>query len=292
MGRQHGAIARWQARELGLSSRAVDWQVESGRWLVAMPGVYRAADAPETPSQQRVVACLWGGPEAVISHETAAGLWDLDVADVSTTHLTRMYGRSARADGLVVHRTRRLDDVDRRVRRGVPVTSVERTLVDLAGRLREEPLEIALESAFKQHLTFLERMRERADALWGRPGLHVLRHLLHVRQNAPAESGLEVQVERFLREFGITGFIRQYEVWDGERWRRLDWANPDVKVALEADSWRYHAGRVDWARGHTRNTRLLALGWLFFPITKESLAAPYETTEQILSTCAQRTPRV
>ncbi len=271
-----------------MTAEAIRWQRTTGRWIPTLSSVYRAADAPETPNQRLVIASLWGGPDAVLSHTSAAALWDLDLprGEPAKIHVLRRYGQSARNTDLVAHRTRRLDEIDRAVRKGVPVTSVERTLVDLAAVLDEAALEAALESALRQHLTFNERLWRRVEKLWGHPRLHVLRHLLHIRQDAPAESVLEVQVERFLREYSIEGFIRQYEVWDGERWRRLDWARPDVRVALEAESWKHHSGRIDWSRGHTRNRRLVARGWRFIPITRACLdEEPAETARDILKSC-------
>lgn len=273
-----------------MTAEAIRWQRDAGRWVATLSGVYRTADAPETPSQRLVIAALWAGPDAVISHTTAGRLWDLDLPDEDPkrVHVLRRYGQSARNAELIVHRTRRLDAMDRAIRKGVPVTAVERTLVDLAVLLNETELEAALESALRQGLTFDERLWRRVDDLWGHPRLHVLRHLLHVRQKKPAESVLEVQVERFLRGYGIEGFIRQYEVWDGEQWRRLDWARPDTKVALEAESWKYHSGRIDWSRGHTRNRRLIALGWRIIPITRVCLDdEPAKTAREILMACGE-----
>ena len=51
----------------------------------------------------------------------------------------------------------------------------------------------------------------------------------------------------------------------------MDFAWPDVRLGLEADSYRHHASRRDWARDHTRNNLLTALGWRVLPVTWQDM---------------------
>ncbi len=304
--RQRSLFARHQVFDLGLTRTALDGYLRRGRCVLVAPRVYRIPGTGDSPEQELLRAVLWGGRSAVASHRSAARLWNLDgaeptpgahrtaggragiggVADAAGgIEITVPYCHDDVLGGVRVHRTRRLDRVDRRLRSGVPVTAPERTLVDLAAVLDEEALEMALESALRLHLTDPARLGRRIERLAGRRGLRVLRRLLRERPDRPAESGLEVRVQRFLRERGIDGFLRQYDVWDGRQWRRLDWANPDTRVALEADGWQWHSDRIAWSRDRTRSDALAALGWRFLHVTAHDLDDPDAAdalTERIL----------
>ncbi|MGH2652620.1 MAG: hypothetical protein ACRDHK_15575, partial [Actinomycetota bacterium] len=213
------------------------------------------------------------GDSALLSFRAAGALWQLDGVERGPVEVTMTSSRGLRTSRVVVHRAETLAPSDRRTVEGIPVTSPERTLVDMARVLDERTLELAIEDALRRGLTTPERARERLDALGGRgrSGAAMLRRLLDLRHPRPAESGLEVDVERFLRERGLGHFfVRQYDVWDGERRRRLDWAAPEHRVALEADGWRYHSGRQAWSADRARNDRLEALGWLFVSMTGQS----------------------
>lgn len=252
-------------------------RVAGGEWVRFHPRVYRLPVMPRTWRQRAMAACLWGGDGVVLSFRAAGALWELDGVRRGPVEVTSVRLSGRRLAGVTIHRAHDLPAHDQRVVDGIPVTSPERTLVDLAAVLDERSLELALEDALRRGLTTPDRVAGRVADLGGkgRKGSRSLRRLLDVRQARPAESALEVAVERFLRERGLAEvFVRQYDVWDGERWRRLDWADPVHKVALEADSWRYHAGHEAWARDRARNDLLEALGWRFVSVTARGLRQP------------------
>ncbi len=56
----------------------------------------------------------------------------------------------------------------------------------------------------------------------------------------------------------------------------LDFAWPDVRLALEAQSYRHHAGRLAWSRDQLRTAMLTSMGWRMLPVTWEDLGAPDE----------------
>src|SRR5262249_14364021 len=129
------------------------------------------------------------------------------------------------------------------VRSGIPVTSPERTIIDLAGVLTAQQLEIALESARHARLLTVEptgRALARAGAK-GRRGAGKLRALLKtLAAERPAEPALEVRGARVLRRAGLPKPERQVEVVaNGKRFRR-DFAWPAALIALECDGRRWH----------------------------------------------------
>src|SRR5512146_1735352 len=76
--RQHGVVSGAQARHLEMDRWAIHRRVVSGRWSEVRPRVYCLAGAPLTRQRQLFEAILWAGEGAVLSHFTAAELWNLD----------------------------------------------------------------------------------------------------------------------------------------------------------------------------------------------------------------------
>jgi very-short-patch-repair endonuclease len=57
----------------------------------------------------------------------------------------------------------------------------------------------------------------------------------------------------------------------GGRRAYLDFAWPELRLAIEANSYRHHASRRDWSRDHVRNNAVIALGWRILPVTWDEL---------------------
>ena len=76
--RQHGVLSRRQAISLGITRRQIDGFLKRGSWIRMLPGVYRAAAAPETWQQPLMAASLWADGKAVICGRSAAALWEFD----------------------------------------------------------------------------------------------------------------------------------------------------------------------------------------------------------------------
>src|SRR5690349_20067814 len=85
---QYGLVTRQQAFDTGLTRRQIQHRIESGRWKLVFPTVYRIAGAPVTKRQTALAACLWLGDDAVVSHLPAAALLRLDRIRTSGLHLT------------------------------------------------------------------------------------------------------------------------------------------------------------------------------------------------------------
>ncbi len=100
------------------------------------------------------------------------------------------------------------------------------------------------------------------------------RGLLAARLERPRwlQSEFERRLFSLLRAAGVPLPVPQFEVvLPAGRRAFLDFAWPEVRLAVEADSYRHHASRVDWARDHTRNNLLVALGWRILPVTWEEM---------------------
>src|SRR5579884_419273 len=189
-GSQYGLLSAAQAVAIGFTPNAIRIRVTRGRWDRMLPGVYRIAGAPTRGRQAALAAALWAGEDSRVSHLTAAVLWNLDGVVTRRVEITVPYECTRRHPAVVVHRTKTLPAVDRDVVHGIPVTTVARTLVDLAGSVDATVLETALDDALRKQLTtcaFVEwRVRELGRT--GRAGVAVLRRLSRSAAEAPRRS--------------------------------------------------------------------------------------------------------
>jgi very-short-patch-repair endonuclease len=150
--------------------------------------------------------------------------------------------------------------------------SPERTLLDLAGVVTEEVLEIAFESARRERLVTVhsvERCLER-NAARGRRGTAALRSLLRDLNDVPSESALEVKTARLLRTSNLPSAVQQYPVLG----YRLDFAWPDQRVALECDGRRRHTEDTDFQRDRTKWSEVATAGWRVLIATHADVGEP------------------
>jgi hypothetical protein len=216
-------------------------------------------------------AQLIGGEDSALSHETAAWLHGLDgfrkpkIIDV-TAH--RDFAREH--EGVRFHRPRN-GPGPRVYCRLLLTTTVQRTIVDLAGQLAEAPLELALDSAYRKYKKFPEWLEGYVLRLkpQGTPGLSTLMRLLELRRGTVTDSPFEVRVLRKLREHGLIPDEEPVEVYDRESnyVMRLDFAWEALKVALHVDSYLWHQQRERFDRDARQRSRLTACGWQSITVT-------------------------
>ncbi|MGI8659666.1 MAG: type IV toxin-antitoxin system AbiEi family antitoxin domain-containing protein [Thermoleophilaceae bacterium] len=174
--RQHGAVSRSQLLRLGLGAEAIKHRVRTGRFSLLHRGVYAVGSAPGTRERRWVAAVLACGEGAVLSHLSAAALWQLRPVDPSVIDVSVQRGGRRSRDGLRIHRPRRMDARDTTHLRAIPVTTVPRTLIDLAETIARHSLERALDEAEYLNLVHqpdleaaLERARGRTAPPASRP---------------------------------------------------------------------------------------------------------------------------
>lgn len=293
---QFGLITRSQARAEGASDRQIDHRVATKLWRVVHPGVYAIAAMAETWHQDQLAACMWSG--GISSHRSAAVLWDLPgftskgtkVIDVTVTrcHLPPRCG-------IKVHHTNRLLESDRVKIGGIPVTGVERTLLDLGAVRPISQVAAALDAALVRELTTLDRLDEylRLVAKRGRRGCKGLRRLIRQRVSigkAP-ESPLETRFFQLMLAEGLPSPELQFEIrHEGRFVARVDFAWPTEKVILEMDGFRYHSGHVRWERDRARRNELTLLGWRILHGTwSDAYRRPRLLLDRVATALAQKT---
>lgn len=266
------------ARLVGLSRKEQEHRVVTGQWVALYEDVYRVAGATRSWKGDLLAACWAGGFRAVASHRSAAALWDLAGGRRSIQEITCPRWRRARHDGLVVHESKAFDPVDGMVIEGIPVTTPERTLLDLGAVCHESVVEMALDAAEKRELVTRESVRCALKRLGrsGRNGVGALRKLLDARSpdRKPTESEMETLLLQVLRRKGFPEPITQYEIRRAGRFvARVDAAYPEWSIAIEYDSYKHHTGRKAIERDGDRRSRITGAGWVPVTATAADLRA-------------------
>src|SRR5919201_5456962 len=141
-GKQHGVVAVWQLLALGFSRRQIDVRVDAGRLHSVFWGVYSVGHPARTAEALEMAAVLACGEGAVLSHWTAASRWKLLRPTGGRVHVSAPGDRRVR--GIRTHHVPGLHPHDCTKRDNIPITSVSRTLLDLAAVADERLLRRAV----------------------------------------------------------------------------------------------------------------------------------------------------
>jgi very-short-patch-repair endonuclease len=253
---QHGVVTHGQLLAAGYGRAAITSWVRSGRLHRLHRGVFSVGYVSPSPYARMMAAVLACGPGSAISHLSAAALWEIAECPARRVDVTAPDKRSHR--GIVVHRTRRLTDVT--TRNNIPVTTLARTLVDLASTLDDRALTRALNEARIKHGLRYASLQRMLAALPTRKGTARLRVLLDPG-DAPTRSALE---DRFLELVARHGLPRP-EVNQHVAGYEVDMLWRDARLIVELDGHRYHRTRFEQDR--ERDTELIAVGYRVVRVT-------------------------
>jgi Protein of unknown function (DUF559) len=222
-----------------------------------------------------VLAC---GEGAVLSHRSAAVLWGFASAATGPSDVTAARGRRRR--GITVHEGSVVDVERRRVAR-IPVTSVARTLFDLAEVIDEKQLERAFEEADRLRLLKLPELQAVCERGYGRRALRPIRRLLgEARYPEDTQSLLEDHVVDLCREYDLPHPVTGAVVLG----REVDAFWPEHKLMVEADSWKFHGHRAAFERDRERDTTMQVEGYRVIRLTHRRLKRePATVADQLRS---------
>lgn len=266
--RQHGTISLAQLNALGLSRQAVAKRVDAGRLHRIHRGVFAVGHARLTREGRWHAAVLACGPGAVLSHRDAAALWNLRPSarrriDVSTIRR----GRQGPA-GVELHRVRRLDPVDVTVRDGIRVTTVSRTLVDLAEVVDRAAAAKALHEAEVLRLLDVASVADAVARANGRRRAHVVAELLAAAEPAvPTRSELEHRFLVACREADLPAPVANTRVESFE----VDFLWPVHRLVVETDGASVHLTRRAFEADRARDVALTLAGYTVVRFTWRQL---------------------
>ena len=252
-GRAHGLVTRAQALEAGISADQLNHRVRTGALLRAHRGVYRVGHRAPSYEARYLAAVLACGRDALLSGPAAAHLHGLLTGAPPPPEVTTRTVRRVR--GVRTRRCPRLDERDATRVRGIPVTTIERTLVDIAGVLSFDDLARACHEAGVRYGTTPARVDATLARRRNAPGTHGLRAILRGEAHVSL-SRLERRFLNLLREVGL--LLPETNRPAGSR--RVDCRWPDQRLTVELDSYTYHASRHSWEQDRRREREARARG--------------------------------
>jgi very-short-patch-repair endonuclease len=263
--RQHGVVTRAQLLGLGIGAGAIDHRARLGRLRLVHRGVYTVLPGLLSSDGRRMAAVLACGPDAVLSHLSAAALWGIRQSDrIEVTRRTGCRGPK----GVTVHRSAVRAD-ERTTHRGIPTTTVPRTLLDLSAVVHPDALRSALRQAEQLRLTDPLSLHDLAKRYPRRPGVGAIKALLAEASIGArvVRSELEERFQAFLLDAGLplpqtNQRVEGYEV---------DCVWPEQRLIVELDGHATHSPAHAFEGDRARDRRLEAAGWHVIRITWRQL---------------------
>ena len=246
---------------------------------------YRVSGAPIVRETRLFAAWLWSG-DGYLSHVTAGQLWEFEgLPSQDEIELTCHVGKKS-PEGIIAYRRRAQDRPPIRMVRGLPVTSVERTIFDLVGKLKFRA-GLPMDDALRKGLTTVDRLWEAWERFGakGRKGTKIMKVLLFGRDGRDGllKSRLEAKMLRILKRIDPPA-VPDFRISNGERVAYLDFAYPEWKIGVETHGAVWHHGEERWKKDIVRDRWLRLLGWnvLYFSWDDVHLT-PHEVESDIRS---------
>jgi len=272
----HGVIAVHHLDLLGIDDRERRRLLLAGELVREWHGAYRVVGAPTSWKGELLGACWAGGTRALASVRSAAAMRELPGGEQGLQEVLCPRWRRARHETLIVHESKRIDDIDMTVVDGIPVTSVERTLLDLGAECSSLIVERAVEAALRRELTTFDALHATVARLGrqGRNGAGVLRRILdeYEADRRLTDSDREKMMLQIFRRHGLPKPIPQYVIrHNGLFIARVDAALPQYKISFEYQSYQWHLGKQAIERDNRRRRKLQAVQWTEIGVTAADL---------------------
>ena len=251
--RSHGVITRHELLEAGVSPTEIRRRVRRGTLFRVHRAVFRVGHQAPSVLARYMAAVKACGDGSLLAGRAAAHLLGLLKDPPSLPEV--LTARERRIRGIVTHRVRRTGIRDGTTWRGIPVTTVQRTLVDLAGVLDEDELAGAVHRADARHHIRPDQVEQvlRRRQTW--PGARKLRRVIWGELPVTL-SRLERRFLERLRNAGVPLPKTNRRV----NGRYVDCRWPEHRLTVELDSYRYHHTRHAWEQDREREREARARG--------------------------------
>jgi hypothetical protein len=244
--KQYGHVTYQQLLALGLTRREIELRIKKGHLIRVFRGVYAVGHPRPEGVARAAAATLACGPDAVLSHFSAAALWGLGTR-WPTVHEVTLPARR-RPSGIWVHVHPTLEIKDIRKHRGIRLTSPARTLLDIAPRQTEAGRERAVSQAILNTHMRADQLEDALRRYAHSPGAPPLR-----QPPSPTRSEFERLFPPYCKRFGLpapqmNAIVAGYEV---------DALFAVERVIVELDSWEYHRDRRSFEKDRERDAATL-----------------------------------
>jgi len=269
--RQQGLVTHAQLMSLGVGQRTIERWLASGRLQAIHREVYAFGPRPLTKRGKWLAAVLAMGPGAFLSHRSAAALWGLagDRPKIDVNAPRGRQVRPGRRSGIKVHRCK-FDPDEVTVRDGIPVSTVARTLFDLAERSKPYELKGAWDEASRLKLLRVPEVAAVYERGRGRRARTKIRPLLAAEQRHVEDHASPLE-DRFA-EFVVAQRLPPPQtnvLVDGDE---VDALWPDARLIVELDSWEFHGHRAAFEKDRDRDTDHLLAGYRTIRVTHRKLS--------------------
>jgi len=281
---QHGNVTGEQLRAIGLTRHAIAHRIRAARLHRVHHDVFAVGRPPHLPVEWWHAAVLACGPTALLSHRSAAYLWDLAATSQSRVDVTVPGTSRRRQNGIRLHRTRVLADADTAVVDGIPVTSVARTLVDLAGPLSSPALLRAVEQADRIQQLDVPAVLAAMERVRGRRYLFKLQRILAAYDRPPpVRSKFERDMVQVVQTAGLPPPLVNSDAAGFE----VDIFWPSWQLVVELDSRDWHSDPRTFESDRIKDAGLQKAGYRVLRVTYERLhAAPSSVLEDVRALAA------
>jgi predicted transcriptional regulator of viral defense system len=249
----HGLVTRSELLRVGVTDDEIRWRLRSGGLIRVHRGVYRVGHRAPSVEATYLAAVLAAGEGALLCGRAAAHLLALVKG---TAPIPEVVARTQRRiEGVRTHRARSLDARDATTVRGIPVTTVPRTLVDIASVLSFEALARACHEAGVRYATTPKAVEAVLARRPNNPGAKKLRRVMRGDVHVTL-SKLEARFLELLRAEGLPLPITNRPAGG----RRVDCRWPEQRLTVELDSYRFHNSRHSWEQDRRREREARARG--------------------------------
>lgn len=285
-----GVVTRAEALALGVPSSTLDGLVRQGILDRPRPGVFALPGMADEHLTMLHAACRKLG--AVSSHMSAAKIHQLATPPYVKPTVSVPRRRTKTYPGVTVHQLTDLTDDHIETVEGLPVTTAERTVIDLAAELPERQLEKVVDHGLSSSRLDLELLTELHSELGrqGKPGTVKTRAILSVRSPgyvAP-ESELERRLLLLIDQAGLPDPTRQFRPdWLAPTRGRVDLAYPKSHLIVEGDSRRWHTMLNSFEIDRRRDNAAQLAGWRILRFTWSEITQHPERVATSIGTALQ-----
>jgi hypothetical protein len=263
--RQHGVFARRQLVELGIGPHLIDHWLRRDQIDVVERGIYALSRKLLTREARWMAAVLGAGPDAVLSHLSAAAHWGIrshrGPPEVTTARkIKKRPGRLPHclplaADEITIHD-------------GIRITTPGRTLFDIAHELRPSDLNKAMRETEYQRLTAGPSLPELVARYPGRTGIAAVKRLLEEGwSDSPTRGELELRFSTFIHQHALPQPERNALIDLPGRRVEVDFLWRQPRVIVELDGYATHGTRQAFEDDRERDRLLQLAGFKVIRVT-------------------------
>jgi very-short-patch-repair endonuclease len=264
-GRQDNVITHDQLLAAGLTRGAIAHRTRSGRMRRQHRGVYLLGPAPPTPMARARAAALACAPDAVVSHRSAACLFSL-LPEIGGHVDVTVAGRNPGIHrGIRLHRVGTLAKSDVTAMNGLRITSVARTICDLAATESARDTEQAFQEALYREIVTDRALATLLEREPNRRGAPIIRALIRDPRLTPSER--ERRLLRLIKAAQLPKPLTNVLVHG----YKADMYWPSYRLIVEFDGWGAHGHRLAFENNRKRDQVLIANGLRVMRVTDRQL---------------------